>query len=515
MSNLHLIKNSLTVLAAGVLASAAGSGLALTPSVALSAAAIAKPDRKPNIIVILTDDQGFADLGCQEVVMDIRTPNLDRFASEGVRCSAGYITSPQCSPSRAGLLTGRYQQRFGFDSIPDCPLPLAETTLANRLQQAGYQCGMVGKWHLDPNSVSAKWAAKNLPASAGASPQIRIPESARLAYSPVARGFEEFFEGQMSRYWANYDLAGRSLDRKGEWVKDARFRVDVQTDAALAFIGRNHDKPFFLYLAYFAPHVPLEATEKYLARFPGPMPERRRHALAMIAAVDDGVGRILAALQANGIDDHTLLVFTSDNGAPLKLTKKDTLPVNVSTPDWDGSLNDPWIGEKGMLTEGGIRVPFLLRWKGGLPAGKVFTQPVSSLDITATAITAAGLPPDGKLDGVDLIPFLVGKKTNAPHEALFWRFWNQAAVRSGQWKYLQAGNAGEFLFDLSTDENERRNLIKAHPEIAHRLRSEVAAWAKQMGPPGLPNRALNEQETPWYEQYLGLAPHPAGNLKQP
>ena len=199
----------------------------------------------------------------------------------------------------------------------------------------------------------------------------------------------------------------------------------------------------------------------------------------------------------------------------MELTKKDTLPVNVSTPDWDGSLNDPWIGEKGMLTEGGIRVPFLLRWKGGLPAGKVFTQPVSSLDIAATAIAAAGLPPDGKLDGVDLIPFLVGKKTNAPHEALFWRFWNQAAVRSGQWKYLQAGNAGEFLFDLSTDENERRNLIKAHPEIAHRLRSEVAAWAKQMVPSGLPNRALNEQEVPWYEQYLELAPPPAANQKQP
>ena len=158
-------------------------------------------------------------------------------------------------------------------------------------------------------------------------------------------------------------------------------------------------------------------------------------------------------------------------------------------------------------------MPFLVRWPGVLPAGKIYTQPVSLLDIAATAVTAAGLPSDHQLDGVDLIPFLAGRKTAAPHDALFWRFWNQAAVRSGQWKYLQAGNAGEFLFDLATDENERRNLIQAQPEIARRLRSELAAWSKQMQPAGLPERALNEQEAPWYEQYLGLELHPAASSK--
>jgi arylsulfatase A-like enzyme len=457
---------------------------------------------RPNIIFILTDDQGFADLGCQGVVKDIRTPNLDRLASEGVRCTSGYITAPQCSPSRAGLITGRYQQRFGFDTIPDCPLPLEEVTIAERLHAASYVNGMVGKWHLDPNVESSKWIAKNLPGvKRNARGQPLLPRSDILSYYPQQQGFDEFFVGSMSTYYANFALNGSDLSRAGEWVDNKQFRVDVQTDAALAFIRRNHAKPFFLYLAYFAPHVPLEAPDEYLKRFTGPMPERRRHALAMLAAVDDGVGRILAALKEEGIDDNTLLVFTSDNGAPLKLSKEDVQPDNVSTADWDGSLNDPWVGEKGMLAEGGIHVPFLLRWKGGLPAGKVFAQPVSSLDIAATAIAAAGLPADAKLDGVNLLPYLNGQNTGAPHDALFWRFWSQAAVRAGQWKYLKAGSA-EFLFDLASDAHETTNLLAGHSEVASQLRSKLTAWTQELTPPGLPARPVNTQEEKWYDFYL-------------
>ena len=467
---------------------------------------------RPNIIVILADDQGYADLGVQGQVKDIRTPNLDALAAGGVRCTAGYATAPQCSPSRAGLLTGRYQQRFGFDTIPDCPLPLEETTLANRLHAAGYNCGMVGKWHLDPNQTSKRWIAENLPDMVGKPlNKISIPQWALVKYSAGNRGFQEYFQGERVDYWANFDLAGKPLAQDGQWVDTkGQYRIDVKTDAALAFLDRNRSHPFFLYLAYMAPHTPLDAPKKYLDRFPGPMPERRRYALAMMSAMDDGVGKVMARLREYGLDTNTLVFYTSDNGAPLHHLRDS--PVNTDMGGWDGSLNDPWIGEKGMLLDGGIHVPFVVNWPGVLPAGKVYEQPVSTLDIAATSVSVAGLPHDEKLDGVDLIPFLAGKDVGLPHQALFWRFWNQAAVRSGQWKYVQAGNAGQYLFDLSTDENEKHNLIDSHPEIAKRLQAEVAAWSKQMKPPGLPDRALNVQEAPWYEQYLGLHPQPGGKL---
>lgn len=473
---------------------------------------MAADTKHPNIIVILTDDMGYADLRCQNAAEDPLTPNLDRMASEGVRCTASYVTAPQCSPSRAGLMTGRYQQRFGFDAIPDCPLPLEEVTIAERLHAAGYISGLVGKWHLDPNVESAKWIAKNLPdVKRNARGEVLIPKENILAYYPRHQGFDEFFVGTNTPYYANFSVDGGDLNCDGQMVADNRFRVDTQTEAALAFIQRNHSKPFFLYLAYFAPHVPLEATEKYLALFPGKMPERRRHALAMIAAVDDGVGRILAALKDNGVDDNTLLIFTSDNGAPLKLTKNDTLPVNVSSPDWDGSLNDPWTGEKGMLAEGGIRVPFLLRWKNALPAGKVFKEPVSTLDIAATAIAAAGLPADAKLDGVNLIPYLDGQNSMVPHETLFWRFWNQAAIRDGKWKYIKAGPS-EFLFDLESDGQEIRNLLPDHAELAGQLRSKLTAWTRELTPAGIPATPFNSQEEKWYEFYFHT---PAGKEASP
>ncbi len=382
----------------------------------------------PNMIVILTDDLGYADLGVQGQVPDVRTPHLDRLAAEGVRCTAGYITAPQCSPSRAGLVTGRYQQRFGIDEIPDCPLPLSAVTIAERLKGAGYVTGMVGKWHLNPNVLCVKWARENLPNIQPERGRVQIPLGELLKYYPHCQGFDDYFVGEMHRYYANFasersraEAARRAnvtkpapVEGDAFWMTDNRYRLDVQSEAAVEFLERNHERPFFLYLCYYAPHVPLEATPEYLARFTGDMPARRRHALAMTSAVDDGVGRIVETLKRLNIDERTLIIFTSDNGAPLKMTKEDRQPVNVSTADWDGSLNDPWVGEKGMLSEGGIRVPFLLRWPGTLPPGLIFSQSVSSLDIAATANALAGLPPDQQLDGVDLMPFLTGKQHGAP-----------------------------------------------------------------------------------------------------
>lgn len=458
---------------------------------------------KPNVIVILADDQGFADLGVQDVLKDIRTPHLDALAAGGVRCSAGYITSPQCSPSRAGIITGGFQQRYGIDTIPDVPLPAEAVTLAERLGPAGYRCGFVGKWHLEPNVTCVKWMRRELPGMADKPQDMRrIPLEKILPYGPGAQGFDEYFWGEMTRYRANFALDGSDLKPGGEVVSmPGDFRIDVQTRAALAFIGRNHAKPFYLHVGYYGPHTPLEATRKYLDRFPGRMPERRRYALAMMAAIDDGVGGIMASLRAHGIEDNTLVVFTSDNGAPLKMTMPDS-PVTGDPGGWDGSRNDPWVGEKGMLSEGGIRVPMIFSWKAGLPSGKVFAKPVSSLDIAATAHAIAGLPDAPGLDGVNLIPFLAGDNEGDPHAALCWRFWSQSAIRQGRWKYLSAGGIGEFLFDLESDENEHRNLISENRLLAGTLRRRLLEWTNQFDPPGIPAVGSNPQEVPWYRFYL-------------
>ncbi len=468
---------------------------------------------RPNVIVILADDMGWADLGVQGVVRDVKTPHLDALAAAGVRCTAGYITAPQCSPSRAAIITGRYQQRFGIDTIPDVPLPREAITLAERLGPAGYRCGFVGKWHLEPNVTCTKWLAKELPLVAQKPRnQRRIPLEKILPFSPAAQGFHEYFWGEMRQYRANYGLDGQNLKPEGELVSlPDDYRLETQTRAAVAFIERNHARPFYLHVGYYGPHTPLEATKKYLDRFPGAMPERRRYALAMLAAIDDGVGEIMSRLRARGLEEKTLIIFTSDNGAPLKMTRPDT-PVTGDPGGWDGSLNDPWIGEKRMLSEGGIRVPFLLAWKGTLPAGKTYTEPVISLDFSATANVLAGLPDDVQLDGVNLIPYLTGEKIGRPHDALYWRFWNQAAIREGRWKYLNAVGIGEFLFDLDSDTHEQRNLIADHRERAAALRARLQKWTEELQPPGIPIAPANAQEGPWYQHYFNTPARP-GEVK--
>jgi len=455
---------------------------------------------RPNIIVIFTDDQGYADLSCQGRVTDIRTPHIDGLARDGVRMTDGYISAPQCVPSRAGLITGQYQQRFGVDANGKGPLPLAVKTLPDRLRAAGYATGMVGKWHLEPNHTDQAWLRANGLQPPQDARRVAIPAEKRRPYLPGPRGFDDFFHGYFSAYTANYNLQGQTLGAAGEKVETELYRLDAQTEGALAFIRRHTEEPFFLYLAYFAPHVPLEATDTYLGRFPGAMPERRRHALAMISAIDDGVGRLQAELKQQHLADRTLTFFISDNGAPLKIDMEDR-PISFKGGAWDGSLNDPWVGEKGMLTEGGIRVPFIMHWPGVLPAGQVYEAPVISLDVAATALSLAGVTSAPGMDGRDLIPYLTGTQTGVPHETLYWRFWNQAAIRRGKWKYLQAG-AGRYLFDLSSPDHEKRNLLSRHPEVADQLKNDLAAWTHDLHEPGLPQGSLNAQEETWYAHYM-------------
>ncbi|KLU02064.1 Choline-sulfatase [Rhodopirellula islandica] len=470
------------------------------------------PATKPNVVIILTDDQGWADLSCQDVVDDIQTPHIDALAARGVRCTNAYVTSPQCSPSRAGLITGRYQQRLGIDTIPDMPLPTEAVTIAEHLQPLGYRTGMVGKWHLEPNVTCADWIRRELPAMANKPRrQVRIPWPKIQPYSPAQQGFDEYYWGAMTNYRTNFDLASDDLLPKMKQLHDERFRIDVQTDAAVSFIDRNHDQPFYLQLNYYGPHTPLEATEEYLDRFPKSMPKRRRYALAMLAAIDDGVGRIVDQLKTHGLLDNTLVVMTSDNGAPLKMTKVDA-PIDGDAGGWDGSLNDPWVGEKGMLSEGGIRVPMIWSLPSQLPSAITYNWPISTLDIAPSVLQLAGGKLDPKsepFDGINLIPRLNDIQIPSTR-TLYFRFWDQAAVRQGKWKYIFVGDGRRYLFDLESDQHEHRNLIASYPELGNKLHASLRTWTLELDPPGLP-QGKKMRERDWYDFYFD--DHPSSKSK--
>lgn len=433
------------------------------PLIALHAAD--PPAKKPNILLIYTDDHGWADLGAQGVDKDICTPHLDQLANDGIRFTRGYASAPQCMPSRCGLITGRYQQRFGVEDNTKGPLPLNELTLAERLNPAGYLSGFVGKSHLD--------IANDEKDKKGSKAKFQI----RMDHLPPYQGFTEYFRGEMLRYYASHDLHGNLFPDAPRLVRDDRFRVKVQTEAALAFLDRRAAKPeqpWFLYLAWYAPHVPLESPEPWFSKTPTTLPLKRRQALAMIAAMDDGLGQIRAKLKAMEQEQNTLIFFIGDNGAPLGAA-------------WDGSINHPLVGQKGMLAEGGIRTPFLAAWPGQWPAGTTYDQPVIALDVAATAVALAGLPHDSQLDGVNLSPFVTGKHTTAPHERLFWRWGSQAAVLEMPFKLIMLGKQPPLLFDMTTPEGENstRNLAVQRPEIVARLEQRLRAWAAELQPSGL------------------------------
>ena len=439
--------------------------LLLAPLAALDAADGPKPAGKPNIVFIYTDDHGWADLGSQGVQQDVRTPHLDALAAGGVRATNGYVTAPQCVPSRGGLLVGKFQGRFNLDSNGSALDGFnQETTIATRLQKAGYATGMAGKWHLGPQEADHPSRLRR---------RLLQPRRRR-------QGLGEL------RLW-------RATPTPGAVVPARCITSKPTAAAACAFIKRHHDQPFFFYLAFRAPHTPLDAPPKYTARFPGAMPERRRQALAMISAIDDGVGRVMQTLREHGLEERTLLFFMGDNGAPLKIHKIDS-PLNGDAGGWDGSLNEPLNGEKGMLSEGGIRVPWLAYWKGTIPGGQVYEHPVISLDVAATAAALAGLETSpGDLDGVNLLPHFQGDIKTPPHEALMWRWTAQSAIREGQWKLLRGGER-EYLYDLAADPGEKQNLAAQHPDIASRLRAKLTAWCSELNPPGL---ALGPMAPTW------------------
>ena len=430
-----------------------------------SGVAIGAQAERPNVLYVMADDLGWGDLSCYGRP-DYKTPNLDRLASEGVRFTQAYSAAPVCTPSRCAFVTGRYPARTPVgleepivarkqlaEQKRDPGLPPEHPTVASLLKSAGYRTALVGKWHLG-----------------------YLP-----TYGPLKSGFEEFF-GIMSGagdYFTHKDPNGDpDLFEAEVPVERVGYMTDLITERAVEYLRRQRPaQPFFLSLNYTAPHWPWE----------GPRDESFSRALVgsgragftsggslkvyaeMMRSLDEGVGRVLGALEDGGHARRTLVIFTSDNGGERF------------------SYNWPFSGQKFDLHEGGIRVPAFVRWPGVVPKGQTTEQVAFTMDWTASILAAAGAGahPDYPLDGVDLLPVLRG--TRAPFErTLFWRNDVQGAVRSGRWKYLKDGERGEHLFDLQTDEREQADSRKSHGEIFERLKNEYLKWESQMLKPRPP-----------------------------
>ncbi len=423
--------------------------------------------RNPNILVIVADDLGYGDIGIHGG-RDVPTPNIDALAARGVRCTNGYVSAPYCSPSRAGFLTGRYPTRFGHEFNPHegdegtLGLPLDQPTIADRLKAQGYATGLIGKWHQ------------------GFSP----------AFHPQSRGFDEYFGFLVGMH--NFLLTRQALPKFGpaysqnliyrgrEPQKLDGYTTDLFADEALAFIDRHADRPWFLDLSFNAVHTPLEILPAHEKRIPaGITDSRRRGYLSLLLGMDDAIGRVVNHLRKTGQDRDTLIVFFSDNGGA---GRNPYLAANTGS-------NLPLRGDKGQTLEGGIHVPFFVSWPGKLPAGTTYDPAVTALDILPTACAVAGARPDPKLDGVDLLPHLTGETARAPHEAIYWRFGPQKAIRKGDWKlviwrdFAAKTNSGWELYDLKNDPAEAKNVAARQPLLVFKMIADWDAWNEKNIPP--------------------------------
>ena len=439
----------------------------LLPLASVHAATAASGPARPNIIFILADDLGYGDLGCMGAT-DIKTPHIDRLAAEGVKFSDFYSNAPVCTPTRAGFMTGRWQQRIGLEfafgyiveqsrrvagswipepDIHGLGLPLGETTIADRLKAAGYATGAFGKWHL----------------------------GYRDEYNPTKRGFDEYFGellGHADYYQHKYYDGTPALRDGMKPVKRDGYFTDLVNERAVKFVRDHAKHPFFLYVPHLAVHAPFQPPDAPAAPFVTKdtmLHGSRAIYKAMLERVDRGVGEILAELDRQGIAENTLVVFSADNGGER----------------W--SSNGPLFHHKATLWEGGIRVPCLMRWPAKLPRGRVTAQMGITMDLHATFLAAAGIgaPRDKPLDGMDLVPLITAPAGSASRErTFFWRMdrsnRKQRAIREGKWKYLNDGNTMDLLYDLESDIGERTNLGYRHPEVLGRLKKNLAAWEAEM-----------------------------------
>jgi len=448
--------------------------------------------QKPNIVLLVADDLGYGETACQGNPQ-IPTPHIDALARNGVRMTSGYVTASYCSSSRAGFITGRYQTRFGhefnptgkYNLSPLAGLPLSQKTIADRLKAAGYATGLVGKWHLGGHEkfhplnrgfdefygflheghyfkpppyqgVLTFLRQKKLPAGSG----------------PRVRKGDVIYSSHMGHNEPEYDQHNPIL-RGRQPLVEKQYLTDALTREAKAFISRHADQPFFLYLAYNAVHSPMQGAEKYLQRFEKIEDVHRRIFAAMLANLDDSIGAVVQHLRDKELEDNTLIFFFSDNGGPTRELTSSNLPLR---------------GGKGSLFEGGVRIPFIVQWKGVLPANQVYAKAVSSLDILPTALAAAGQPPV-ESDGVNLAPFLTGKNLKPPHNVLYWRMGPRTALRRGDWKIICNGNnpssskAAFELYNLAADLGETRNVAAAHPKEFTQLHADWERLNAQMVSP--------------------------------
>jgi arylsulfatase A-like enzyme len=463
-------------------------GLSLGNPMTTANETVRTEERPPNVVLILADDLGVGDVSTFQKG-HIPTPNIDQLGVTGVRFTDAHVSAAVCMPSRAGLITGRQGTRHGSEFNAGPGLSVDETNIAELLKTVGYRTGIIGKWHL----------------------------GARDGRDPLSQGFDEFFGlfgGATSYIDVNDPQAvngfaapvpngdpkapKRELFRGREPVEESNYLTDALTREAVSFIDRNRTTPFFLYLAYNAPHTPHQTIRKYYDRFAHIADHDARVYASMVSAVDDGVGAVVEKIQKEGLESNTLIIFLSDNGGPNLFTGG---PSNASYSGW-----------KRYHLEGGHRTPLFLSWPGKISAGRVDERLTSSLDLFPTIAAAAGVKrseQDKPLDGVSLLPYLEGTRADAPHEFLYWRAGANYAVRDGRWKLIVVNRApveqflevnrsdaagllrngpyqgvsplgqATLLYDLANDVGESKNVADQHPDIVERLQSKYEAWNRQ------------------------------------
>ncbi|ANQ52373.1 sulfatase-like hydrolase/transferase [Flammeovirga sp. MY04] len=407
---------------------------------------------KPNIILIFSDDGGYADFGFQGS-KEIKTPQLDKLAHSGVIFSQGYVTASVCGPSRAGLITGQYQQKFGYveNNVPgymsdaskyldvEMGLPLDQKTMGEYMKDLGYATAYYGKWHLGDADK----------------------------FHPNKRGFDEFygFRGGDRSYFAyeQFPHPDKRMERNfNNFEEPNRYATDVFADETISFIEKHQDEPFFIFLAFNAVHTPIETTEEDLALFPN-LEGKRKELAAMTWALDRASGKVMDKLEELGLDENTIVVFTNDNGGPS---------------DKNASVNYPLAGTKSNQLEGGIRVPFTMTWKSKIKKKTTFDFPVSTFDLLPTFYAAGGgdVKDLKDVDGVNLLPYINGENKERPHEVLYWKINTRAAVRSGDYKLLRFSDRPAELYNLKEDISEQNNLAYQEPEKLRELFKVLYNW---------------------------------------
>lgn len=458
----------------------------------------------PNIIIITADDLGKTDISLYGG-KTVDTPNIDTIGHEGVIFTEAYCNSPICSPSRAGMLTGRYVQRYGYELQPQDRypkyrlgyyafryfmdlgdgwvvadqngyprqedidkqgLPPSEITLGELLKSRGYNTGIIGKWHLGHNEPF-------LPNNRGFGYQYGFYEAFSL-YAPIDSSDiinhrHDYFASK--HIWGKGRAGTCAIRRNDKVIEEKEYLTQKIASEAVQYLEAHKNKPFFLYVPFNAPHTPFQATKEYFEKFSHIEDRNKRVYYSMIAALDDAVGKITKKVKELGLEETTIIFFASDNGGAVYTGATDNAPLK---------------GGKFSNFEGGLNIPCMVKWKGKLPEGKHFHEPISLMDFFVTSVEISGspLPADREYDGVNLLPFITGEKGGVPHKDMYWRSGYNKAIRKGDWKLIMNERDGStILYNLKDDKVEKKNIAASHPEIVKDLKRDHKEWEKKLADP--------------------------------